>query len=644
MMQVETAAKENTLALVRVVDGFGAAEGPEAAIQVALGAIREVWGWEYGGFYAVHRGVAERQAQFEQGVTPSGAARPAWDGVAVGAQGVAWRDLGGDVTQVAAPVWRNGEARGVLGFVFRGAVEDQLERARVLHTVARLLGQTLERFEESERQSEIVVNALAISQVLEALGAAETVAEAVKASLEELRSSFQFDCGSYWEIDPHSDRLRVQVMSGATLETLGQQVEPLTIARGEELNGRAWLDQDVVFVDEIAGFRDCPRMALLNRAGIGSALALPVIVRGEVLGVIDLFAKRRLQPSSERLNALRDLARIISSAVERIQNTQREREAQAELSRKVDSILEVVQMARAGVLNQQIEVQGEDAIGQVGEALSIFLEELRQDIVALQGTATSLSEASSELSSISQLFASNAEETSIQATKVSCTGEEVSRNIQMVAGTSEQLMASVEEISKSARESARIVRSAVQAAEAATETVSKLGVSSQQIGQVVKLITSIAQQTNLLALNATIEAARAGEAGKGFAVVANEVKELAKQTAKATEEISQKIALIQTDTKNAVQAINTIGTIISQVDDLSNAIAQAVQEQSTATSEIGRSVNEAALGVTEIARNIAGVAEAAQQTTRGAGETQSTSLKLRQLAGHIRELCAKFDL
>jgi methyl-accepting chemotaxis protein len=170
----------------------------------------------------------------------------------------------------------------------------------------------------------------------------------------------------------------------------------------------------------------------------------------------------------------------------------------------------------------------------------------------------------------------------------------------------------------------------------------KLGESSQEIGNVIKVITGIAQQTNLLALNATIEAARAGEAGKGFAVVANEVKELAKQTAKATEEISQKIAGTQDVTKGAIAAIEEISGIINQINDISNSIASAVEEQTVTTNEIGRSVSEAAQGVNDITKNISGVATAARNTTQGANDTKTASAQLSEMAAKLQAVMSKF--
>ncbi len=274
-----------------------------------------------------------------------------------------------------------------------------------------------------------------------------------------------------------------------------------------------------------------------------------------------------------------------------------------------------------------------------------FATEITTTVRVIQGvvqTANTLAASAEELTAVSQQLGANAEETAAQANVVSAASEEVSKNVQTVATATEEMSASIKEIAKNANEAAKVATSAVKVADTTNTTVAKLGESSAEIGKVIKVITSIAQQTNLLALNATIEAARAGEAGKGFAVVANEVKELAKETAKATEDISQKIEAIQSDTHGAVQAIAEISEIINRINDISNTIASAVEEQTATTNEIGRNVTEAAKGSTEIAENITGVATAAQSTASGASNSREASTQLSSMAADLQKLVSGF--
>jgi methyl-accepting chemotaxis protein len=295
-------------------------------------------------------------------------------------------------------------------------------------------------------------------------------------------------------------------------------------------------------------------------------------------------------------------------------------------------------------LNTSLVEDRQDEIGVLAQAFDGFVRKVRETLIEVGRTTDSVASASEKLNRTSQQITANSEETSAQANVVSEAAQQVSQNLQTVATGAEEMGASIKEIAKNATEAAKVATSAVKVAEATNAAVAKLGDSSTEIGQVIKVITSIAQQTNLLALNATIEAARAGEAGKGFAVVANEVKELAKETAKATEDISRKIEAIQTDTKAAVDAIATISAVINQINEISFTIATAVEEQNATTNEMSRNVSEAARGSSEITSNIGGVAQAAESTSRGSTETQEAAQELVKMSTQLRSLVEQFKI
>ncbi|PWJ53473.1 methyl-accepting chemotaxis sensory transducer with TarH sensor [Quadrisphaera granulorum] len=314
------------------------------------------------------------------------------------------------------------------------------------------------------------------------------------------------------------------------------------------------------------------------------------------------------------------------------------------VTRPLSRVVEVMSGVASGRLDVRVGLDRKDEVGQLAastdasvDALACAMRDIREEAAALATSAASLSSVSVQLSS-------GAEDASVQTRMVSAASEEVSTSIATVAAAGEEMTAAISQIASATSDASSMASSAVSAAGQAGDAIQRLGTSSQEIGDVVKLITSIAEQTNLLALNATIEAARAGEMGKGFAVVAGEVKELARQTAQATDDIVAKVSATQGDASAAAAAVTDIAEVIARIDAVQATIAAAVEEQSATTNEMVRNVTEVSTGSGQISANIASIAAGTEQNRGSAVHTATMATDLTASAARLQELTGRFTV
>jgi methyl-accepting chemotaxis protein len=298
--------------------------------------------------------------------------------------------------------------------------------------------------------------------------------------------------------------------------------------------------------------------------------------------------------------------------------------------------------AGEGDLTATVDESGSDEVSRTAALFNQFVGQIAGVIRLVAESSHAVAASAEELTATTTSISASSEEASVQAASVAEAARQVSANVETVAAGAEQMGASISEISQNAAEAARVAGRGVDVVSGANTTVEQLGESSRQIGDVIKVIASIAEQTNLLALNATIEAARAGEAGKGFAVVAGEVKDLAQETARATEDITRRVDAIQHDALSAVSAISEISDVMQRINDFQLTVAAAVEEQIATTQEMSRNVAQAAAGSGEIAANITGVADASVLTAQGVTESQQAVNDLARLSSELQALISRF--
>ncbi|MEM7341642.1 MAG: nitrate- and nitrite sensing domain-containing protein, partial [Actinomycetota bacterium] len=392
----------------------------------------------------------------------------------------------------------------------------------------------------------------------------------------------------------------------------------------------------IVLADELGAKA---QSAFTTTLAIGAALVLVTIV---VLALVLMSVRRELAQMS-------DAARRIAEGDTTVQDFEiRRNDEVAQLARSFNEMTDVLNLVGAkttAVAEGHLAdpVLDQELPGDLGVGIAAMIASLRETIDKLGQSAVTLGRSARELQNVSSSMDDSADRTSATATSASSASEEVSGNVASVAAAIDEMNATIQEMANSAATAATVASDAVELSTTSSEKIQRLGQSSATIGEVIQVINTIAEQTNLLALNATIEAARAGEAGKGFAVVANEVKDLATQTADATEQITKRVQGIQADTGHAIEANEQISEIINHISEISASIAAAVEEQSVTTAEIGINVENAASATSSIASTIGSVAGAADETRASTSQARANAEEMADLASSLEQLVDNYQ-